>query len=622
MIFQYKKPKYHEFGMSQTMTNGGMGDLEMQNGAVYYSQNAEPWASVDYGGGKNISQAGCGPTSAAMLLSSVTGQEITPTQAAQYSMDTGHRIIGNGTDWSFFNDIGSQYGVQFTQTADYTQLQSALANGMPAVLSGKGAAPFTKGGHFVMAVGLDSSGNVIINDPVSKERSKAYPFSQIANSAAQAWISNKSLTGGAVSSSGVAETGTSNSSNSGNSNENPFTKAFADLASITSGFITDGITGTEFSADKWLESNVASTSESVSASGGSMGGTYGSLVIPNDIAVGTSPLSEDVMKYSSAFDEAGNKYGVDGNVLKAISMQESGGRVDASNGYALGLMQIENTLGEEFSSFGRSYDGNSWSLADRADPNKAIPFAANRLSSDLNHYTGDYLKTIQAYNFSKYSLDKLIAKYGDDWRSHTGEMGELNGQGSPYGDKEYIPHVLRYYHNGGSGDESSNSNVLEFKNTKTTMFGNHYNMGLGAAGDETQTSVKVSEPSVDVSSFNSNSDYKMSETINDFLTAKELAETNNIADSNTFNKLLQLVEQIAVNTSNIANDTSIIKANTETIANKDSINISNNNTLNNTANNVATTTKDPFANFSSSTSSNKVNNAYQNAMQIARGVKQ
>lgn len=625
MKFQYRKPNSNEFGMYRTMTNGGMGDSEMQNGAVYYSQNAEPWASVDYGGGKNISQAGCGPTSAAMLLSSVTGQTVTPTEAAQYSLKTGHRIIGNGTDWGFFSDIGSQYGVNFTQTADYNVLSDALSQGRPAILSGKGSAPFTKGGHFVMAVGMDSSGNIIINDPVSKERSKAYPFEQIASSAAQAWISDKTLTGQPVSSNGV-DSGSDTSNNSSDSS-NPFTKALSDLAAITTGFVTDGITGEAFNANKWLETNVNNSADAAANSGGTMGGTYGSLVVPNDIAVGTKPLSSDVLQYASAFDSAGNKYGVDGNLLKAISMQESGGNVNANNGYALGLMQIENTLADEFASFGRKYDGNSWSLSDRADPNKAIPFAANRLSQDLNHYNGDYLKTIQAYNFSKYSLDMLIDKYGNDWRSHTSEMGSINGVGNPYGDKDYIPHVLQYYHNGGSGNEFGNNNKMTnggMGNPKLgAFFGKYKNMTNGGSGNENTIS-EINEPSVDFSSFTSTNDYKLSESINDFLTAKELASTNNIVGETGFAKLLALIEKIAINTEALVGTTEVIKDNTTTIANKQSTNSTTNNTqiTSNSGNNISTTTTDPFANFSSSNSSNKVNNAYQNAMQIARGVKQ
>ena len=626
MKFQYRKPKSNEFGMYRTMTNGGMGDSEMQNGAVYYSQNAEPWASVDYGGGKNISQAGCGPTSAAMLLSSVTGQTVTPTEAAQYSLKTGHRIIGNGTDWGFFGDIGSQYGVTFTQTADYNMLSEALAQGRPAILSGKGSAPFTKGGHFVMAVGLDSNGNIIINDPVSKERSKAYPFEQIASSAAQAWISDKTLTGQAVSS-GDSSSNSSNSTNTTSDSTNPFTKAFSDLTAITSGFITDGIRGEAFNADKWLETNVNNNADASANSGGTMGGTYGSLVVPSDIAVGTKPLSEDVLRYASAFDSAGSKYGIDSNVLKAISMQESGGNVNANNGYALGLMQIENTLADEFASFGRSYDGNSWSLSDRADPNKAIPFAANRLSEDLKHYSGDYLKTIQAYNFSKYSLDMLIKRYGDEWRSHTAEMGSINGVGNPYGDKDYIPHVLQYYHNGGSGDEFGNSSKMTnggMGNPKLgAFFGKYKCMKNGGSGNE-NVITEVKEPTVDFSSFTSTNDYKLSETINDFLTAKELASSNNIVGESGFAKLLALIEKIAINTDTLVGSNEAIKDNTSAIANKQVNNTTTNNTQinSNSGNSINTTAMDPFANFSSNEKSNRVNNAYQNAMQIARGVKQ
>ena len=614
---KYVTAKAGEFGMYRTMTNGGMGEAEMKNGAVYYSQYDEPWASLDYNQA-TLAQAGCGPTSAAMLLSSVTGQSVTPKDAMEFSLANGHRIVGNGTDWTFFNDIGSKYGVNFTQTADYNALSSALAQGRPAILSGQGAKPFTKGGHFIMAVGMDSNGNVIVNDPSSRDTSKAYPFDQIASTAAQAWISDKALTGGTVTTSDNGTSGSASTTSSGSTDS--FTKALSDLASITNGFIQDSIMGNEFNASKWLESDP--TSQSSSSSSGTMGGTYGSLVIPDDIAVGTEPLSADVNAYASVFDTAANRYGVDSGVLKAISMQESGGNANANNGYALGLMQIENTLGSEFAQFGQTYDGTSWSLSDRADPNKAIPFAADRLADDLSHYSGDYLKTIQAYNFSKYSLDMLIDKYGSEWRQHTGEMGNINGVGSPYGDKDYIPHVLRYYHNGGSGEEFGNSRKMTnggMGNPKLgAFFGKYKKMTNGGSGVETT----ISEPTIDYSSFTSTNDYKLSESINDFLTAKEVASSNGISSSSAFEKLLELIAKIAVNTDTLVGTTQEIKVDTDVIASKDNTAVTSTTQINNKTDNNLGTVTDPFANFASSASSSKVNSAYENAMQIARGVKQ
>src|SRR5699024_5972811 len=130
--------------------------------------------------------------------------------------------------------------------------------------------------------------------------------------------------------------------------------------------------------------------------------------------------------------------GVESELLQAISMQESGGNANAK-GAAWGLMQIESGgTTKEFINFGKSRSDGPYTSNDRLVPSKAIPFAASRLSSDLKHYSGDYAKTIQAYNFSKYSLDKLIKQFPTDWMKYRKDVGKYNGTGkSKYGDPEY-----------------------------------------------------------------------------------------------------------------------------------------------------------------------------------------
>lgn len=61
-------------------------------------------------------------------------------------------------------------------------------------------------------------------------------------------------------------------------------------------------------------------------------------------------------------------------------MQESSGRNlsyrdDGSEYPAWGIMQIENTLEKSFAKFGEDTTGEKWTLQDRLDPTKAVPFA-------------------------------------------------------------------------------------------------------------------------------------------------------------------------------------------------------------------------------------------------------
>lgn len=154
-------------------------------------------------------------------------------------------------------------------------------------------------------------------------------------------------------------------------------------------------------------------------------------------------LDDKYTYYSVMFD-------VDPGILKAMCSQECGGDLNCT-GAAKGVAQIEDSVVGNFIKFGRDVFGQEWSENDRYNTNCAIAFMAYTLSTYLQHYNGDYCKAIQAYNFSHYSLDKLISVYGDDWIDYRDEIAYVNGHynktgRTSYGDSEYLEHVLRYYH--------------------------------------------------------------------------------------------------------------------------------------------------------------------------------
>ena len=169
-------------------------------------------------------------------------------------------------------------------------------------------------------------------------------------------------------------------------------------------------------------------------------------------SAGSLTGNANFQKYWPLFQEMGQKYGIDPWLLAAIAMQESGMDASSTNGYAVGLMQIENTLTDELAAMG-------YTLDDRWDTRKNVDFGASRVSKLMEHYGGDIAKVLQAYNFSEYSLDPLIDKTGGDWLNQRKNAGQYNGTGlSSYGDPEYIEHVLRYYA-GGSLDKALSENT-------------------------------------------------------------------------------------------------------------------------------------------------------------------
>lgn len=172
------------------------------------------------------------------------------------------------------------------------------------------------------------------------------------------------------------------------------------------------------------------------------------------IPIGTEKLNSVVKSYSQLFKAAGDQYGVDPNLLAAICMQESSGRnlsyrEDGSEYPAWGIMQIEYTLEKAFAQFGEDTTGEKWTLQDRLDPSKAVPFAAYLISQSLIKYDCDYMKMVQSYNFGQTVLDRIIAEKGDGWLSERANAAAYatNWPYEKYGDAQYIEHVMRYYHN-------------------------------------------------------------------------------------------------------------------------------------------------------------------------------
>ena len=52
-------------------------------------------------GSSTIKSAGCGPTALAIVISTLTGENVTPQMTAEYAMSHGLYVSGKGTSHSF-----------------------------------------------------------------------------------------------------------------------------------------------------------------------------------------------------------------------------------------------------------------------------------------------------------------------------------------------------------------------------------------------------------------------------------------------------------------------------------------------------------------------------------------
>lgn len=155
----------------------------MNKKPISYLQTDARWKKLPYrvkGETSTIGGSGCGPTAAAMLIETLTGNTYTPVDACKWSVDHGYKALNQGTYFSYFvpqfkafdikceqllsSRISNQPGHTIHDTA-----KAYLSEGYYLIaLMGPGL--WTSGGHFIVVWDWDDK--VRINDPASTKTAR------------------------------------------------------------------------------------------------------------------------------------------------------------------------------------------------------------------------------------------------------------------------------------------------------------------------------------------------------------------------------------------------------------------------------------------------------------------
>lgn len=158
-----------------TNTGNGLSLLGKCTGLTYYSQADSRWANKPYTSTGNKSQtmksSACGPTCAAMIVSSSKGA-ILPTTTAQISVDNGYRTRDNGTAWSYWPFIADFFDFEeYHPTTSFSEMSGYLKTDKNKdgvadyfVVASVGNGLFTTGGHYIVLV-ADNGGTITVYDP-------------------------------------------------------------------------------------------------------------------------------------------------------------------------------------------------------------------------------------------------------------------------------------------------------------------------------------------------------------------------------------------------------------------------------------------------------------------------
>lgn len=151
-------------------------------GLTYYNQADSRWVNYMYSSIGDSSQtmgtSGCGPTAAAMVVSSIKGV-ITPPEMGDLFVEYGYRSTNNGTYFSAMKWVADVFDITYQETYSLNTAVNLVRDNYYVIVSCNEGL-FTYGGHFIVIVGID--GNTLkIYDPylysgkfnVSSRRGKA-----------------------------------------------------------------------------------------------------------------------------------------------------------------------------------------------------------------------------------------------------------------------------------------------------------------------------------------------------------------------------------------------------------------------------------------------------------------
>lgn len=155
----------------------------MNKKPVLYMQTDPRWKNKDYsaaGESTTIGRAGCGPTCAAMLLTTLTGQEITPVDTCAWSLEHGYKAKNQGTYYAYFKPQFAAYGIDADQMSwvntygkpnheNHDKALEMLKQGY-YIIACMGKGLWTSSGHFIVMWWQDDK--VRILDPASTKDSR------------------------------------------------------------------------------------------------------------------------------------------------------------------------------------------------------------------------------------------------------------------------------------------------------------------------------------------------------------------------------------------------------------------------------------------------------------------
>ena len=157
-------------GASGSCSASGPGeDTQYVDGFTIYSQYDKAWADNRYGT-STIAASGCGPSAMAMIITALSGKQVTPADTTTYANTKNIYIPGSGSSWSIAPVLAQHWGLTAAAVgADTQKIAATLQAGGLVIGSGIGGLPFTSAGHYIVIRGIAADGKWLIGDSAHKD---------------------------------------------------------------------------------------------------------------------------------------------------------------------------------------------------------------------------------------------------------------------------------------------------------------------------------------------------------------------------------------------------------------------------------------------------------------------
>lgn len=145
-----------------------------------YYFSSDPYNSNPYGG--TIQSHGCGPTSVAIIVSSLLNKSISPIETTAQVCKLGGCDSGGSYIEILSKTMKEVYGLNVKMTDNDQEVIDALGTNKALVIALVKKGTFTTGkGHYIVLTGVNSNGQVSVADPGSRENTekKWFAFNSI-----------------------------------------------------------------------------------------------------------------------------------------------------------------------------------------------------------------------------------------------------------------------------------------------------------------------------------------------------------------------------------------------------------------------------------------------------------